>query len=82
MSTGAHRAFAAAVSAAPDYIDARLAAVRLATEQRDADAAVALCEEGLARAPENVAILRALGHAHLARGDGAAAAMAFERALA
>ena len=53
-SAGASRAFAAALSAAPDYIDARLAAVRLATEQRDTDTAVAMCEDGLAQAPRNV----------------------------
>ena len=78
----ARREFTAALAAAPDYVDARLAAVRAATAQRDDAAAIALCEEGLARMPANVALLRALGHAHLARRDGAAAAAAFGRALA
>ena len=45
-------------------------------------AAVALCEEGLARTPESVGLWRALGLAQLALRSGAEAAAAFERALA
>ena len=45
------------------------------------DAAVALCDEGLARAPGDARLLRVAGLAQLARRDGAAAAAAFHAAL-
>src|SRR5439155_9158788 len=66
-AASARHAFALALAAAPGYIDARLAAVRAATEQHDLDAAIAISTEGLARMPVNVSLWRALGHAHLAR---------------
>ncbi len=78
----ARAAFDAAVDAAPDYVDARLAAAAAATSAHDAERAVLLCIDGLERAPANVALWRALGHAHLGHRDGGAAASAFERALA
>ncbi len=80
-ATLAFRSFVSALEGAPDYVDARLAAVRSATEAHDAPAAIALCNDGIARAPMNVALRRALGHAHLARRDGAAAAAAFQAAI-
>ena len=75
------RSFAGALESAPDYIEARLAAVRAATEAGDVPRAIVLCDEGIARAPTNAALRRALGHAHLARRDGAAAADAFQAAI-
>ncbi len=78
----ARASFLAAVAAAPDYADARLAAVAAAKSAGDIERAVMLCIDGLERAPANVSLWRALGHAHLAHRDGAAAAAAFDRALA
>ena len=74
--------FAAALAAAPAYVDARLAAIRAALDEHDLRAGVALCEEGLSRDPANVALWRTLGHAQLMLRDGNAATAAFERALA
>jgi predicted O-linked N-acetylglucosamine transferase (SPINDLY family) len=78
---GARRDFAVAIAGAPGYTEARLAAARLAIAVRETEAAVALCEEGLAMAPGDAGVLRVLGQAHLARADGAAATAAFEHAL-
>ena len=78
---GARASFIAAVNAAPDYVEARIAAAESATETHEHQLAVTLCEEGLTRAPGEAGLLRALGLAHLARRDGAAAAAAFLRAL-
>jgi predicted O-linked N-acetylglucosamine transferase (SPINDLY family) len=80
-SPDARAAFAAALAAAPDYVEARLAAANAATAAGDAAAAVALCEEGLAVTPFDAGLLRGLGRAHLARREGAAAAAAFTQAL-
>src|SRR4029079_14302933 len=78
----ARAALAAALAAAPGYVDARVAAAGAATAAHDPIAAVALCEEGLARTPDSVALWRALGLAQLALLKGTEAAAAFERALA
>ena len=80
-STGARAAFAAAVAAAPGYVDARIAAANAAIAEGDFGAAAALCDEGLATTPFDAGLLRALGRAHLARHDGVSAALAFARAL-
>jgi predicted O-linked N-acetylglucosamine transferase (SPINDLY family) len=81
-AAGARTEFAAALAAAPAYVDARLAAIRASLDAHDLRAAVALCEEGLSRDPAHVALWRTLGHAQLMFRDGNAAAAAFERALA
>ena len=81
-TTAARRDFDAAVAAESGYLDARVAAARAATEQHDAAAAIVLCRDGIERAPASVVLWRALGHAHLAHRDGAAAADAFAHALA
>ncbi len=80
-SADARAAFAAALTAAPRYVDARIAAANAAVVEGDCEAAVALCDEGLAMTPFDAGLLRALGRAHLARRDGVAAAAAFAQAL-
>jgi len=80
-SSGARAAFAAALTAAPGYVDARIAAANAAIADGDLAAAVVLCDEGLATTPFDVGLLRALGRAHLARHDGVAAAAAFAQVL-
>ncbi len=82
ISAAARADFAAALAAAPGYVDTRIAAAGAATAAHDPIAAVALCEEGLARTPDSVGLWRALGLAQLALRNGAKAASAFERALA
>ena len=79
---GAAEAFAMALRDNPGYVDARIAAARNAAARGLVDLAAALCEEGIAIAPGEPALLRELGSARLARRDGAAAAAAFEQALA
>ena len=75
--------FAAALDAAPDFVDARVAAVRAAIDAEDADAAEILAAEGAARAdPPATALLRAWAAARLAARDGQGAAQRFEAALA
>jgi len=78
----ARAAFIAAVEAEPDYLDARVAAAGAAMDTGEPRLAVSLCEDGLARVPNHVGLWRTLGLAQLALRDGAAAAAAFERALA
>ena len=82
-AVSARRAFASALAAAPGYVDARLAAVACGdgsgtTSMRPSRYA----PKGSPGSPTNVGLWRALGHAQLARRDGAAATEAFERALA
>ena len=78
----ARDAFAAALALAPAYVEARIAAVNAAIAAGDLETAVAMGEQGLAaRARRMPGLLRALGRAHLARRDGAAAAAAFDGAL-
>jgi len=77
----ARDAFDAAVAAAPEFGEARLSRAELALTMHDAERAVGLLREGLARSPRDVALLRMLGHAQLALRDGAAAEEAFGHAL-
>ena len=77
----ARTAFAAALDAAPDFAEARLAGGELALAEQRFDDAVALARAGVARAPHNVAFWRALGFAQLGRRDGAAADEAFAQLL-
>ena len=81
-SAAAQAAFAAALAAAPGYRDARVALANLLRDGDQADAAAALCREGLAQDTRDPALWRALGLAELARRDAVAASEAFERALA
>jgi protein O-GlcNAc transferase len=78
---GARERFLSAVAVAPAYVDARVAAARAALSMGDAEAAVALCEDGLARASD-ARLARTLGDAQVVRRDGVAAAVAFASALA
>jgi predicted O-linked N-acetylglucosamine transferase (SPINDLY family) len=76
-------AYAAALEHAPDYLDARVAAVRVAIDVHDLAAAEALAAEGAARIDDPpAALLRAWGTARLAARDGDGAAALFEAALA
>ena len=59
-SDAARASFVAAVSAAPDYVEARIAAADAASETHEYQLAVGLCTEGLARAPTDAGLLRAL----------------------
>ena len=77
----ARDAFAAAVAAAPEFVEARIEGAELALERRDAEHAVRSLREGLERSPRDLALLRMLGHAHLALRDGAAAEEAFRQVL-
>jgi predicted O-linked N-acetylglucosamine transferase (SPINDLY family) len=79
---GAREDFAAALAIAPAYVEARLAAAKLALDAGDAPTAAALCADGLARTPRHVELIRTFGLAQLARRDGAAAAELFETAAA
>jgi len=74
-------AFAAALAAAIGYIEPRVALANLYREEGLTAEAVALCEEGLRLAPDEVALWRALGLAKLSRRDGAGARRAFHRAV-
>ncbi|MBK6394660.1 MAG: tetratricopeptide repeat protein [Betaproteobacteria bacterium] len=76
----AARDLASALDAAPGYADARVDASRLALERQQPLVAIALAKAGLEREPTHLGLLRALGHALLRLGDGAAAAEAFQRA--
>ncbi len=78
---GALRDLRDALAAAPRFIDARVAAVRVATALGLADAAVALAQEHLAMAPGFLPLWRGLGLALLAQHDGKTAAEAFAYAL-
>jgi Flp pilus assembly protein TadD len=74
--------FSAAVVAAPGFVDARVAAATAAQAAGDPQEAIRLCTEGLAQSADSLPLHRTLGLAQLAVHDGAAAATAFERALA
>jgi len=76
----AARDLVSALDAAPGYADARVDASRLALERQQPLDAIALAKAGLEREPTHLGLLRALGHALLRLGDGAAAAEAFQRA--
>ena len=77
----AEREFARAVALAPDDADTRIAAAKFATGAHQDERAVMLLREGLDRTPYRTSLWHALGHAELARRDGAAAAWAFAQAL-
>ena len=77
----ARDAFAAALAAAPGYVEARIAAANSAIAAGDLENAVAICDQGLAAGPPDAGLFRTRGRAHLARRDGAAAAESFARAL-
>ncbi len=79
---GALARFSDALEFAPEYVDARIAAMRAATSLGDHARAIALGEEGRALAPGDPVMLRALGQAQLAHRNGAAAATEFAAALA
>ncbi len=80
---GAERDFVLALTAAPDYVEARVAAMRLASGTGDIAFVRALAEQGLARAPHpNAVLLRTLGEAELAHRDHGAAMAALRHALA
>jgi predicted O-linked N-acetylglucosamine transferase (SPINDLY family) len=78
----AQGALAAAVGAAPDYVEARAELADLLREEQRPAQAAALCQEGLRRAPNDASLLRVLGLALLAQGEGTAARKAFHQALA
>jgi protein O-GlcNAc transferase len=74
--------FAAALEAAPDYVAARVDAIRVAIDAGDIDDAITLAEQGIATTDDPpAALLRAFGSASLAAHDGARAAAWFEAAL-
>ena len=67
--------FAAALSVAPDYVAARVDAIRVAIDAGDIDGAIALAEQGIALTDDPPpALLRAFGAVSLAAHDGARAA--------
>ncbi len=69
----ARLAFAAAIDAAPGYVEARVALAALLREERLAARAAAICEDGLRHAPDDVSLWRALGLARLMQHDASAA---------
>ncbi|MGE5667452.1 MAG: tetratricopeptide repeat protein [Betaproteobacteria bacterium] len=73
--------FRAAVEAAPTYVDARVALVDALTADGFVDEAARVAREGVGLTPDVAALWSALGDAELKRGDGAAAAAAFDQAL-
>ena len=79
---GALAGFTAALAAAPGFVDARIAAMRAASALGRHEMAIELGEQGVVRMPDNASVLRALGHAELARRNGTAASTAFAGALA
>jgi predicted O-linked N-acetylglucosamine transferase (SPINDLY family) len=74
-------AFGAALAAAPAYAEPRTALANIYREDVFAAQAIELCQQGLALAPKDVSLWRALGMARLAQHDGVAARKAFKRAL-
>ena len=73
---------AAAIAAAPTYIDARCALANLQRADGRIDTAAILCREGLALTPAAARLWRTLGLAELARREGESAREVFEHALA
>ena len=78
----AEQQLAAALRAAPGFVDARTALANELREHGRCDEAVELCKRGLSAAPEARALWRALGLAELACERNARARVAFDRALA
>src|SRR5207248_5750360 len=73
-------ALAAAVAAAPAYVEPRAAFANLLREDGRFGETIALCEAGLELTPDQPALLRALGQARLEERAGASAHRAFARA--
>ncbi len=81
-SEAARAEFAAALAAAPRYVEARVDAIQAAVDAHDSAAAVALAAEATALTDDPTpALLRALGKASLSAQDGERAAALFEMAL-
>ncbi|MEP7206599.1 MAG: tetratricopeptide repeat protein [Casimicrobiaceae bacterium] len=72
----------AALEVAPRYVDARLAAAQAALDTHQPEVAIKIAARNIASAPGFTTLWRVLGLAHLARGEGEAAAELFEHALA
>ncbi|MFO1322735.1 MAG: tetratricopeptide repeat protein [Burkholderiales bacterium] len=81
-AANARDAFEAAIAAAPEFVEARLAGAELAMDQRAYDDAARLAREGLARAPGMAALWRLQARAELARRDVGAAEQTLQRGLA
>jgi predicted O-linked N-acetylglucosamine transferase (SPINDLY family) len=78
----AEQAFAAALDAAPLYIEARVALARIYCDDGRTGPAVDLCQDGLATQPNEAALWRGLGLARLAQRRGRLARQAFKQAIA
>jgi predicted O-linked N-acetylglucosamine transferase (SPINDLY family) len=76
------QALTAATSAAPRYVEPRVALANLYREGDLLGEAAAVCEAGLALMPKDAGLWRALGQVRLAERDGEQARRAFMRALA
>jgi predicted O-linked N-acetylglucosamine transferase (SPINDLY family) len=71
-----------ALRLAPDFIEARVAAARIARDRGAIAEGLTLIEEGLSRQPRSEPLWRVRGELELARHDGVAAEAAFANALA
>jgi predicted O-linked N-acetylglucosamine transferase (SPINDLY family) len=80
-SDGARAQFAAAIAAAPRFVDARVALAKLEQVARRSRIAATVCAEGLAMTPDSLPLHRALGLALLDAHDGEGAEAAFAAAL-
>jgi len=78
----AEQAFAAALEAAPLYVEARVALARIYCDDGRTGPAVDLCQDGLAAQPNEAPLWRGLGLARLAQRRGRLARQAFKQAIA
>jgi predicted O-linked N-acetylglucosamine transferase (SPINDLY family) len=78
----AEQVFAAAIAAAPAYVEARVALANLYREDGRTGPAVELCEAGLELQPNEAWLWRGLGLARLAQRNARQAHRAFKQALA
>jgi putative PEP-CTERM system TPR-repeat lipoprotein len=78
----AREAYEAALSADPDEGEAWLGRARLAVLDRNQELALASCEQAVVKAPKNADALALLGDLKRVAGDEAAAAAAYEKAVA
>ena len=78
---GAREHFRAAIRAAPDYVDARVALVNALAASNETAEALAVARAGLDASRDSTPLWRTIGHAELARGDAPAAVAAVEEAL-
>src|SRR5215472_13582871 len=76
------QAFAAALEAAPLYVEARVALARIYCDDGRTGPAVDLCQVGLAAQPNEAPLWRGLGLARLAQRRGRLARQAFKQAIA